>query len=176
MRSNIVFSSYMGIMLTVFLLSVPTALTAQEQAEQPSTALPQFEELVAFDLTLDRLAAQVEAGDTGAIPKDRYLMINGIVSSRQLVNEDEQEYLGILELSSGEWVDGEELQLYRCYAQLRGPQFFGTVPKPRSRETSANEIPLHSQVLLIGRYLGYGQDQQGNRFPVLQAVEVRVIQ
>jgi hypothetical protein len=176
MRSNIVFSSFMGIMLTVFLSFVPAALTAQEQAEQSPAALPLFEEVVAFDLTLDRLAAQVESGDTGAIPKDRYLMINGIVSSRQLVNEDEQEYLGILELASGEWVDGEDLQLYRCYAQLRGPQFFGTVPKPRSRETSANEIPLHSHVLLIGRYLGYGQDQQGNRFPVLQAVEVRVLQ
>ncbi|MDZ7793164.1 MAG: hypothetical protein U5P10_05560 [Spirochaetia bacterium] len=176
MRSDIVFSSFMGIMLTVFLSCVPAVLTAQEQSEQAPPVLPMFEEVVAFDLTLDRLAAQVVAGDTEAIPKDRYLMINGIVSSRQLVNEDEQDYLGILELSSGEWVDGEELQLYRCYAQLRGPKFYGTVPKPRSRETSANEIPLHSHVLLIGRYLGYGQDQQGNRFPVLQAVEVRVIQ
>jgi len=176
MRSNIMFSSFIGIVLTVYLSFVPASLAAQDQAEQSPAALPLFEEIVAFDLTLDRLAAQVEAGDTGAIPKDRYLMINGIVSSRQLVNEDEQEYLGILELASGEWVEGEELQLYRCYAQLRGPQFFGTVPKPRSRETSANEIPLHSHVLLIGRYLGYGQDQQGNRFPVLQAVEVRVIQ
>ncbi|MCF7949913.1 MAG: hypothetical protein K9M94_15100 [Spirochaetia bacterium] len=176
MRSNSMFSIFIGSVLTVYLSFVPADLAAQDQAEQSPAALPRFEEVVAFDLTLDRLAAQVEAGDTGAIPKDRYLMINGIVSSRQLVNEDEQEYLGILELSSGEWVDGEELHLYRLYAQLRGPQFFGTVPKPRSRESSANEIPLHSHVLLIGRYLGYGQDEQGNRFPVLQAVEVRVLQ
>jgi len=156
-------------MLMVFLSGV----TAQSQSSE--AALPQLEEVVAFDLTLERLAAQVEAGDVGAIPKDRYLTIDGVVSSRQLVNEAEEDYLGIIELSSGDWIEGEDLKVYRCYVQLRGPEFAGTVPNPRSREKAANEIPLHSKILLIGRYLGYGEDQQGNRFPVLLAVDFRLL-
>ena len=158
--------------MTAFISLVP----AQNQNSQTDAALPQFEQIVAFDLTLERLAAQVRAGDVSGIPKDRYLAIDGVVSSRQLVNEAEEDYLGILELSSGDWVGGEDLRVYRCYVQLRGPEFFGTVPKPRSREKSPNEIPLHAHVLLVGRYLGYGQDQGGNRFPVLQAVDYRVLE
>jgi len=157
------------------MISFLSFLPAQEQRNQTTRVLPEFKDVVAFDLTLERLAAQVEAGDVMGIPKDRYLTINGMVSSRQLVSEAENEYLGILELSSGNWIDGEDLEVYRCYVQLRGPDFFGTVPKPRSREKSENEIPLHAHVLIVGRYLGYGQDQEGNRFPVLQAVDFRVL-
>lgn len=169
MRSRVVRIGLIGFMLICFLSG------AAAQSQNSQAAIPRFEELVAFDLTLERLAAQVEAGDAGAIPKDRYLMIDGLVSSRQLVNEAEEEYLGIIEISSGDWVGGEELEVYRCYVQLRGPEFVGSVPKPRSREKADNEIPLHAKILLIGRYLGYGEDQQGNRFPVLLAVDFRLL-
>ena len=170
MRSKIASTGLIVVMLTM----VVSVMPAQSQNSQ-AASLPQLEEVLAFDLTLERLAAQVSAGDVGGIPKDRYLTVDGVVSSRQLVNDSEQDFLGILELSSGSWVDGEELEIYRCYVQLRGPEFVGTVPKPRSRETSANEIPLHAKILLIGRYLGYGEDQDGNRFPVLLAEDFRIL-
>lgn len=170
MRSRVVNIGLVVLMLTAVLAFAP----AQSQNSQTDSP-PRLEEVLAFDLTLERLAAQVEAGDTGGIPKDRYLTINGVVSSRQLVNDSEQDYLGVLELSSGSWIEGEDLEVYRCYVQLRGPQFVGTIPKPRSREASENEIPLHAKILLVGRYLGYGEDQQGNRFPVLLAEDFRLL-
>ncbi len=170
MRSRIVNICLVVVMLTAVLSLAP----AQSQNSQTASP-PRLDEVLAFDLTLERLAAQVEAGDTGGIPKDRYLTINGVVSSRQLVNDSEQDYLAVLELSSGSWIEGEDLEVYRCYVQLRGPKFVGTIPKPRSREASENEIPLHAKILLVGRYLGYGEDQQGNRFPVLLAEDFRLL-
>lgn len=170
MRSKVAIPCLMSIMLTL-VLSIAPAQSQNSQAD----SLPAMEEILVFDLSLERLAAQVEAGDTGGIPKDRYLIIDGMVSSRQLVNDAEQEYLGILELSSGNWVKGEELEVYRCYVQLRGPRFAGTIPEPRSREAAENEIPLHAKILLVARYLGYGEDDQGNRYPVLLAEDLRIL-
>jgi len=159
----------------LFGLSVFSPLLQPVQAQE-APELPVFSDAVAFEYTLDRLASEVTSGEVSDIPKNRYMILDGIVSSRQLINPQEGEYFAILELSSGEWVGGEDLAMYRCYVQLIGPSFAGTVPEPRSREKGPEEISLHSHLLLIGRYLGYGEDQQGNRFPVLEAVDLRILQ
>lgn len=151
-------------------------LSAQQSRTDEGLVRANFEELAAFDYTIKALATEVAAGNTDSIPKDRYMILDGIVSSRQLVSPAENDYVGILELSSGEWEGGEDLYMYRCYVQLIGPDFFGTVPEPRSRTASPDEIPLHAHILLVGTYLGYGEDQQGNRFPVLEAVDFRILE
>ncbi|MDY7027172.1 MAG: hypothetical protein SVR04_02630 [Spirochaetota bacterium] len=160
----------------LILLVGSLSLPLFSQSAQQSGSVPRFDDFVAFEYTIDDLAANVAAGEVADIPKDRYMVLDGIVSSRQLISPQENDYFGILELSSGDWKNGEELFMYRCYVQLIGPGFAGTIPEPRSRTSSPNEIPLHSHILLIGRYLGYGEDQQGNRFPVLEAVDFRILQ
>lgn len=160
------------------IIAIQVAAAVSAQAEQSNTAelINQFNEVVSLDYSLDSLASRVSSGRVDSIPKDRIMIFDGTVSSRQLIDPSEQNYFGILELSSGNWEDGEELAMYRCYVQLKGPDFVGTVPEPRSRSQNPSEIPLHSHILLMGRYIGYGQDQQGNRFPVLEAVEIKVLQ
>jgi len=162
-----------GTLLLVLMCISVLAVQAQT-TDAPSP--PRFEDVVAFEYTLSSLSARVSSGRVNSIPKDRIMIIDAMVSSRQLINPEEQDYLGILELSSGEWEKGEDLNMHYGYVQLRGPKFFGTVPEPRSRTASPNEIPLHAHILLIGYYLGYGEDEAGNRFPVLEAEDFRILQ
>jgi hypothetical protein len=140
-------------------------------------ASEEFHQVLSLDWNLERLSSSVSSGRVQQIPKDKYLLIEGIVSTRQVVQGEEENYFAILELSSGKWDEGQQLSMYRCYFRLEGPQFYGLVPTGRGSSGSdgenSQEIPLHAHVLAIGTYLGYGQDNQGNRFPVLKALEVR---
>ena len=163
------FFVFFSFFLALFLLS--GALCAQN--EQEGKVLPPFGEVVSEDYSLDKLYTQVKKGQVSAIPKDKYIIIEGVVSSRQVIQPDEENFFGILEISSGSWDQGEDLEMYRCYFQLRGSEFYGTIPEGRSREPSPKEIPLHSHLLAVGTYLGYGEDAEGNKFPVLQAVNIR---
>ncbi len=160
--------------LLMGIIGATGALFAQESGEAGEAAgLPPFESVVSEEYTLDRLYSEVTRGKLSGIPKDKYILIEGVVSSRQVIQPQEDDFFGILEISSGSWEGGEDLEMYRCYFQLRGSQFFGTIPEGRSREVSPGEIPLHAHVLAIGRYLGYGEDAEGSRFPVLEAVKIR---
>ncbi len=157
----------------VFAFFLVFAFTLRAQEEGQGGTLPPLDSVISSEYGLDTLSESVRSGRVAGIPKDKYLIIEGVVSSRQVIQEGEEDFFGILEISSGAWENGEELKMYRCYFQLRGPEFVGTIPPPRSRSTSPNEIALHSHLIAIGRYLGYGEDAEGNRFPVLEAVQIK---
>ena len=148
-------------------------LGAQEAQTKGAEITPEeFEQVISLEWSLDRLAAAVSAGDVEQIPKDKYLLIEGVVSSREVVQAEEENYFAILEVSSGEWSGNQDLSMYRCYFRLEGSEFHGLVPAGRGGQ-SEDEIPLHAHVLAIGRYMGYGEDQQGNRFPVFRALSIK---
>jgi hypothetical protein len=164
-------SALCPLILAIALVCAGSHLFAQEESQ--GGELPPLDSFLSADYTLDILASRVREGRVSGIPKDKYIMIEGVVSSRQLIQPGEEDFFGILEISSGTWSGGEDLEMYRCYFQLRGSEFAGTIPEARSRSSSPNEIPLHSHLIAFGRYLGYGEDAEGNRFPVLQAVRIR---
>ncbi len=163
-------SSFLTLALLLFFFHSGSLYAQEAEGE---TSLPSFEDVVSEDYSLDKLYTQVASGNVSAIPKDKYIMIEGVVSSRQVIQPEEENFFGILEISSGSWDGGEDLDMYKCYFQLRGSEFYGTIPEGRSRETLPKEIPLHSHLLAVGTYLGYGEDAEGNKYPVLEAVSIR---
>jgi len=169
-------SFFIGSLFLCFVMSTGLMAQSAEGEGMGAELTSRYRDLVSFDYELEDLASLVNEGRSRDIPKDRILIINGTVSSRQLIDPTEESYFAILELSSGDWEDEEELRLYRCYIQLIGPSFAGTVPDPQSRTIDPKEVPLHADVLLIGRYLGYGEDETGDTFPVLEAVDLRVLE
>ncbi|MFO7850382.1 MAG: hypothetical protein R6V67_10515 [Spirochaetia bacterium] len=159
------------IVSAVLLLLASVSLVSQEGNGEGD--LPPLNTVINEEYTLKTIASAVERGEGSQIPQDKYLIIDGLVSSRQVLEADEEDYFGILELSTGSWDEEGDLNTYRCYFQLKGEKFYGTIPEGRSREKAPKEIPLHSHVVAVGRYLGYGEDEEGNMFPVLEAVMVR---
>lgn len=155
----------------LFLLCAAPAFTQEQSSAGPSPE--QFSRVISLDWPLERLAASVKEGKVEQIPKDKFLLIEGIVSSRQVVQPEKENYFAVLELSSADWSGGgRELAMYRCYFRLEGSEFSGLVSPGRGKG-GPEEIPLHAHVLAIGTYLGYGQDNQGNRFPVLKALRIK---
>ncbi len=128
---------------------------------------------VNFDLTLKKLSLLVTEGKATTINKNQLLVIEGIVSAREILNPDKNNFSAVLELSTGQWIGTEKIDIYRCYIQLDGSKFAAMIPVRRSRKPNPAEIKLNTRILILGRYLGYSEDRKGNKYPVLQGIKVR---
>ncbi|RKX93901.1 MAG: hypothetical protein DRP59_01720 [Spirochaetes bacterium] len=129
-----------------------------------------------FDLTLKDIYTMVQEGNANNINPDRYLVINGTVSAREVLNPDKENFVGILELSSGEWLGVADVEIYRCYIQLEGSEFSSAIPVRRSRRPKPEEIQLNTKILVLGKYLGYSEDEQGNKYPVIKGFKIRKVE
>ena len=136
----------------------------------------QVKDPVNFDLTLKNLYIMVKEGNANNIDPDQYLVINGTVSARQVLNSDKNNFEGILELSSGEWIGVKDVEIYRCYIKLEGSEFASMIPVRRSRKPKPEEIQLNTKILVLGKYLGYSEDENGNKYPVLKGFKIRKVQ
>jgi hypothetical protein len=105
---------------------------------------------------------------------EKLIIINGAVSSREIINEDENDFLALIELVNGEWEGMEDVKMYRCFIRLSGPEFFKRIPARRSRKKAENEIELNSRILVIGRVLG-SFEENGTYLPVVEALHVRTL-
>ena len=151
---------------TIFFIAVFT-LAAQTAGENSLND----DSPINFNLTLKSLFEKVAEGHT--ISPDKYIVISGTVSAREVLNPDKDNFSGILELSSGEWIATADISLYRCYVQLDGSEFAVMIPVRRSRKPNPAEISLNEKILVLGKYLGYSEDEKGNKYPVIQGIAVR---
>ena len=136
----------------------------------------QIKDPVNFDLTLKDLYLMVKEGNANNIDPDQYVVLSGTVSARQVLNPDKENFAGMLELSSGEWIGVKDVEIYRCYIQLEGSEFSSMIPVRRSRKPKPEEIQLNTKILVLGKYLGYSEDENGNKYPVLKGFKIRKVQ
>ena len=129
--------------------------------------------VINFDMTLEKLSTLVAEGKTDTINPNQYMIIGGTVSAREVLNPDKNNFSAVLELSAGQWEGTEKIDIYHCYVQLDGSEFVPMIPVRRSRKPNPAEIKLNSKVLILAKYLGYNEDEKGNKIPVLQGIKVR---
>jgi|GEM_PF-1384589 len=127
------------------------------------------------EIDLKTLYLSVNSSQPPEINQNQTLAIDGTVSAREILQPAEEGFIGLLELTVGEWEGLESVEVYRCYVQLEGDRFADMIPAGRTRETSPIEIPLNTKVLVFGTYIGYSEDAQGNRYPVVLGNAVRII-
>lgn len=128
-----------------------------------------------FDLSLKDIVLLVESGKGNEIDMNQYVILEGVVSSREVLFADEENYVGMLELSYGEWDGLEDVNMYQCFVQLTGLEFSVMIPARRSRNPNPAEISLNTRILVLGQYLGYTEDEEGNKYPVIEGYKVRKI-
>lgn len=128
-----------------------------------------------FDLSLKDIVLLVESGKGNEIDMNQYIILEGIVSSREVLFADEENFVGMLELSYGEWEGLEDVNMYKCFVQLTGLEFAAMIPARRSRNPNPAEISLNTRILVLGQYLGYTEDEEGNKYPVIEGYKVRKI-
>ena len=155
---------YTFILFFLFILLSVSAQTATDLETQ-----------INFDLSLKDIVLMVEAGNSSEIDMNQYIILEGVVSSREVLYADEENFVGILELSYGEWQGLEHVAMYQCYVQLQGLEFASMIPVRRSRNPDPAEISLNTRILVLGRYLGYSENEEGKKYPVIEGYKVRKI-
>jgi hypothetical protein len=127
-----------------------------------------------FTITLDTLYSTVQQDGGKSLPQDTVVVINGAVSSRQIINNGENgPFLAEIKLVSGKWVGTESIEMYSCFLHLQGEEFEKRIPEPRSRREIEDEIELNSTVMVVARVIGTQRDKDGTLLPLLQALHVR---
>ena len=129
--------------------------------------------LVDFSISMKTLDIMLERGQIDAFNKDRYLILDGTVASRELLSADGEPFLGEIELVQGEWLGLEEVKIYRCIVVFSGDQFSGLIPARRARRRSENEIKLNSHVLLLGKFTGTRTLSNGTMVPLIEGFLIR---
>ncbi|RKX88285.1 MAG: hypothetical protein DRP58_00760 [Spirochaetes bacterium] len=134
-----------------------------------------FEAQLDFDLSLKDIVIMVDSGKSNEIDMNQYIILDGIVSAREVLAADEESFLGMFEISYGEWEGLESVVMYKCFIQVQGLEFASMIPVRRSRKPNPAEISLNTHILVLGRYLGYTEDEDGKKIPVIEGYKVRKI-
>ena len=104
----------------------------------------------------------------------RMVIFTGTVASRRVINGDEKDFVGELELIDGEWQGTESVAMYKSYLRLVGSDYVGAIPERRSREKNPKEIELNTRFLVIGEIVDLRREDDGV-FPVLRVHYLREI-
>ncbi|MBI9107260.1 MAG: hypothetical protein JEZ04_11005 [Spirochaetales bacterium] len=128
-------------------------------------------ESIDLSITIRTLDEAVKNG-TGLPEEGTPVILNGTVTSRRIVTPDADVFEGELILASGEWLDSDDIIVSRCIVLLRGPGFAAAIPARRSRQVDPAEIPLNSELLAYGYFLGLTRTDEGLR-AVIDAVGIR---
>ena len=154
-------------LLAVLFLNIPVLIFGQ--------TLDDFNTTVDFSITLSELDQVALSGDPDALPS-RFVIVDGAVASREVINSGADEFLGEIGLVGGEWMGVEKVVRFECVLQLIGPEFANAIPARRSRNPNPAEITLNSRILVVARALGLRAKDDGTFIPVLHAVAIRKIQ
>ena len=79
---------------------------------------------------------------------------------------------GEVVVASGEWLDSDNILVSKCIVLLSGQEFSETIPVRRSRRVNPAEIPMNSELLVYGYYLGTSMTEEGMR-AVIRASGIR---
>lgn len=127
-----------------------------------------------FSTTLRDLDQMAAGGDPDALPS-RFVIVEGVVASRQVVNPNAAEFVGELDLVSGDWIGVERVVRYECIVLLVGPEFASAIPARRSRTANPDEIDVNTRILVVAKAIGLYEREDGTIVPVLQAYSIRKI-
>jgi hypothetical protein len=159
--------------IQILFLLLPAG-AAPKSAQPKTSAESLLSEAVDFSKNLVDLQRAAVSGDDSGIPTGKLLMVNGMLESLTIRLDTSDNFIAEAELAGGKWNTPENLEdveLYRCFVIFEGPEFGDLFSKNAPAES---RIPVSSQILVIGRYMGLAEDYQGGaNVAVLNAFWVR---
>ncbi len=167
--ANHVFTrAFRGCLLaSVALLMVPVAA---------STVTPEeFRQVVAFDVTVASLAEAAENDPEALLNDSRMFIVDGVVGSVTVIDDNPDSYLVQLELVDGRWYGTQRIDVFRVYVLAEGPEYEAFFPARPAADAGGSVIQRNERVLIAARIADIFEDQRGGRYAVLAAQELRVI-
>ena len=112
-----------------------------------------FDAVADFSVTIKTLSQLDEATAAAYGLMDRFLLLDGTVTNKLVLDSNEESYLVQVELVSGEWIGLEEVRSYRCLVLFSGPEFARVFPRRAPRDAGPRVITPNDRVLLVARLL-----------------------
>ncbi len=142
----------------------------------PAASVSDFQGVVNFAMTLRDLDILASGGNRDRVDTSRFIIIDGSVTSREVVSGEGEPFVGEIEVIQGEWVSLDNVQMYRCVVRFTGDEFSSLIPARRSRRRSETELQLHSRVLIVGKVAEFRTLADGSVIPVIEGKFVRILQ
>jgi hypothetical protein len=101
----------------VLVLSAPAAFA---QGKLVTQAVPEFDSLASFDLTVKDLDLMAREGKAPA--KGFYVLV-GTIGSVIITSGEGEPFEAIIELVTGEWIGAKEVNKYHVFLKVSGPEF-----------------------------------------------------
>jgi hypothetical protein len=153
--------------LACFLLLVGPALL-------PALSRADFDRVVDFSVTLERLAA-VAAGKE-PLPVGRMFLLSGTVSDVTIINREEAAFKVRIEVITGEWIGLEDVKSYACYIDFSGPEYFKIFPAKAPRTADPDVVTLNTRILVVGAPVNITTTPLGEKRVLLQGAHIRTIE
>lgn len=139
-----------------------------------SAATPEeFETVVDFSTTLKSLAISVRTTELENLDTDRFLILEGTVASTTIIDPTPEQFLALLELVDGEWDGVRDIDLYRVYVIVEGPDFAARLPARMPRDPGPEIIMANSELMVVGRLAGIDEGEFGERIAVVSGSYLR---
>lgn len=151
----------------VALLMVPVAATAVTPEE--------FRALVAFDVTIASLAEAAETDPETLLNDNRVFIVDGVLGSVTVIDDNPDSYLVQLELVDGRWHGTERIDVFRVYVIAEGPEYEAFFPARPTPNAGGSVIQRNERILIAAQMADIFEDQLGGRYAVLTAQELRVV-
>ena len=132
-----------------------------------------FDGIIDFSMTLKDLDKRVSRGESPESLGDRLFLLDGAVSAIEIISGEEEPFLAVIDLVSGQWIGMEDVERYTCKVIVRGPQFEKRIPRRRRRNPAPDEILVNSTVLVLTQLIDIIEDESGNRLALLEGYYLR---
>ncbi len=148
-----------GIALVVMTLILGVNAAAQDSYEE-------LKNILNLNATLKTSNTDTALLDS-LIENHSLVLFSGTVASRTVINGEEADFLGELELIDGEWQGTDAVTMFKSILLLEGPDYFHAIPQRRSRRTDPREISTNTRFMVIGEAVDKRETSEGV-FPVIK--------
>jgi hypothetical protein len=132
-----------------------------------------FSSVVDFSISTAELVAMARSEQYDRIDPDKYLILQGSVASALVLDPNVETYQALVELVASEWHGLENIEVYKVYVLLEGPEFSNRVVERLPRDPGPEIILTNSELLVVAEFLGVTDDVDGSVVPVVTAVSIR---
>ncbi|MBN2657512.1 MAG: hypothetical protein JXR86_10650 [Spirochaetales bacterium] len=127
------------------------------------------------EISLEVLSRMDPAELDRVIQSDKYIVINGTISSITEIERSESNLILDLHLVNGKWIGLETVENYSCIVNINGIEWEQNFPKRVPRVIDDEIFVQNSRILVIGKVSSYVMEQ-GKLKAVVDGEYIRKIQ
>ncbi len=132
-----------------------------------------FSSVVDFTISTAELVELIRTEQYERLESERLLILQGSVASTLVLDPTVETYQALVELVASRWVGLERIEVYRVYVMLEGPEFSNRVVERLPRNPGPEIILTNSELLVVAKFIGVTDGDDGSVIPVVTAIAVR---